>query len=211
MKYPAYLKLAGTSAEITTKAKPKAVVVSSAHLKDSLARVSINDAEDIDIIHDFYGFPLHYYEHKYPNKGSPEVTQKLSEAVFRLRKSTEAWIMLFSALEGLRDEGILIIGAGMTAYNLRDFRVLGGSGKTVPYISGFDEALKDAASAKPEDRRAAMSALMRLSDVRQVHPTLEYILPIYVVAGAAGSDVGECLWTTPEGSLNRAQYRFCML
>lgn len=29
-----------------------------------------------------------------------------------------------------------------------------------------------------------------------------------VVAGAAGSDIGERIWALPEGSLNWGQYRF---
>jgi 4,5-DOPA dioxygenase extradiol len=49
---------------------------------------------------------------------------------------------------------------------------------------------------------------MKRSDARNAHPTLEHILPVYVSAGAAGSDVGEQLWTFPEMSLNWAQYRF---
>lgn len=53
-----------------------------------------------------------------------------------------------------------------------------------------------------------MSALMRRSDGRQAHPTVEHILPMYVSAGAAGADVGERLWTLPEKSLSWAQYRF---
>jgi 4,5-DOPA dioxygenase extradiol len=76
------------------------------------------------------------------------------------------------------------------------------------YAFSFDEALKSATTAKPEERRVKMSALMRRSDTREAHPTLEHILPIYVAAGAAGSDLGEQLWTLPEGSLSWAQYRF---
>ena len=76
------------------------------------------------------------------------------------------------------------------------------------YAFSFDEALKEAATTKPEDRRAKMSALMKRSDARKAHPTLEHILPMYVAAGAAGSDVGERLWTFPEKSLSWAQYRF---
>ena len=63
-------------------------------------------------------------------------------------------------------------------------------------------------TGKPEDRRAKMSALMRRTDARKAHPSLEHILPVYVAAGAAGSDAGEQLWTMPEKSLSWAQYRF---
>lgn len=76
------------------------------------------------------------------------------------------------------------------------------------YTLSFDEALKEAATKKPDERQESMLALMNRSDSRKAHPTLEHILPIYIVAGAAGSDLGEQLWTFPEGSLSWAQYRF---
>ena len=59
--------------EITTQVKPKAVVVFSAHWQAAPNKLMINVAEDADIIYDFYGFPAHYYQQKYPNKGSREV------------------------------------------------------------------------------------------------------------------------------------------
>lgn len=76
------------------------------------------------------------------------------------------------------------------------------------YAFSFDEALKDAATATPEERRAKMLALMRRSDSRKAHPTLDHLLPMYVAAGAGGSDLGERLWTLPEKSLSWAQFRF---
>lgn len=76
-EHPAFKKLEETGREITTKVKPKAVVVISAHWQDGPSRVSINYAEETGIIYDFYNFPPHYYEYKYPNKGSPKVAQKV--------------------------------------------------------------------------------------------------------------------------------------
>jgi hypothetical protein len=77
--HPAYAKLAAVGREITTKVKPKAVVVFSAHWQDGPNKIKINVAEQTDIIYDFYGFPPHYYEYEYPNKGSPEVAEKVIE------------------------------------------------------------------------------------------------------------------------------------
>jgi 4,5-DOPA dioxygenase extradiol len=76
---PNYAKLSDVGKEITTKVKPKAIVAFSAHWQDSPNRIQINAAEDTDIIYDFYGFPPHYYEYKFPNKGSPQLANKVIE------------------------------------------------------------------------------------------------------------------------------------
>ncbi|KAF7557730.1 hypothetical protein G7Z17_g418 [Cylindrodendrum hubeiense] len=248
-EHPAYAKLAEIGREITTEVKPNAVVVFSAHWQGDSNKVKINVAQNTDLIYDFYGFPPHYYEYDYPNKGSPEVAEKVIEklsgagieaervnrgldhgvwagfmAAFDPKKNPlnvpiiqvslygsddpDQHYRMGQALESLRDEGILIIGAGMAVHNLHDFRAARGSGKNMPYTLSFDEALKEATAARPEERQAKMSALMRRSDARQAHPTREHILPIHISAGAAGLDLGEQLWTLAEGSLSWAQYRF---
>lgn len=53
-----------------------------------------------------------------------------------------------------------------------------------------------------------MLALLKREDARKAHPTLEHLAPMYVAAGAGGSDSGEQVWTFPEGCLSWAQYRF---
>ncbi|KAI1648982.1 putative aromatic ring-opening dioxygenase LigB subunit [Daldinia loculata] len=247
--HPAYAKLVEVGQEITTKVKPKAVVVFSAHWQAGPNKIQINVAKKTDLIYDFYGFPSHYYEHDYPNKGSPEIAEKVIEKlagagieVERVKRGLDhgVWVGFMAAfdpkrnplnvpivqvslfdnedtdqhyrvgqiLESLRDEGILIIGAGMAVHNLRDFRANRASDQTMPYAFTFDSALKEAAAAKPEERREKMLALMKRDDARKAHPTLDHILPMHIVAGAAGSDVGEQLWTLPEKSLSWAQHRF---
>ena len=77
--HPAYAKLAAVGQEITKMVKPKAVVVFSAHWQGGPDKILINVAEQTDLIYDFYGFPSHYYEYEYPNKGSSEVAEQVIE------------------------------------------------------------------------------------------------------------------------------------
>jgi 4,5-DOPA dioxygenase extradiol len=62
--------------------------------------------------------------------------------------------------------------------------------------------------SNPDERKEKMLELMKRSDGRQAHPTLDHILPMYVAAGAASESLGTQLWTMPELSLSWAQYRF---
>lgn len=75
--HPAYKKLQEIGREITTKVKPKAVVVFSAHWQAEGGKIEVNTAETTDLIYDFYGFPGHYYKEKYPNVGSRDVAEKV--------------------------------------------------------------------------------------------------------------------------------------
>lgn len=93
VEHPAYRKLAQIGREITTKVKPRAVVVFSAHWQAGRETIQVNTAEKTDLIYEyvqnefhccseltkssFYGFPSHYYKEKYPNVGSPEVAHKV--------------------------------------------------------------------------------------------------------------------------------------
>ncbi|KAL4917702.1 Extradiol ring-cleavage dioxygenase, class III enzyme, subunit B [Aspergillus aurantiobrunneus] len=78
--HPAYKELGRIGREITSKVKPRAVVVFSAHWQARADTVQVNTAEITDLIYDFYGFPSHYYEEKYANVGSKEVATKVLDA-----------------------------------------------------------------------------------------------------------------------------------
>ena len=98
-EHPAYSKLAAVGKEITTKVKPKAIVVFSAHWQGGSNKIKINSAAQTDLIYDFYGFPAHYYQYKFPNKGSPEIAEKVTE------KLTVAGIEVEKVKRGL-DHGV---------------------------------------------------------------------------------------------------------
>jgi 4,5-DOPA dioxygenase extradiol len=77
--HPAFAKLAAVGQEITTQVKPKAIVIFSAHWQGGPNKIKVNVAQKTDIIYDYKGFPPHFYEFDYPNKGSPEVAEKVTE------------------------------------------------------------------------------------------------------------------------------------
>ncbi|KZF20840.1 LigB-domain-containing protein [Xylona heveae TC161] len=90
--HPAYGKLGEIGKEITSKVQPKAVVVFSAHWQGEPDTVLVNTAEMTDLIYDFYGFPAHYYDEKFPNVGSKSLAEnilnRLRDAGIRARGVT---------------------------------------------------------------------------------------------------------------------------
>ncbi|KAI6816130.1 aromatic ring-opening dioxygenase LigB subunit [Hortaea werneckii] len=132
----------------------------------------------------------------------------------------EGHLRVGEVLRRFREEGCVVIGSGMAVHNLRDLwsamamsRRMGeeeGVTRPLGYTSAFDEALREAVEGSSgEERRKRMLALLKRGDLRQAHPSLEHLLPIFVAAGAAGEDeMGKRLWTLGEGSLSWAQFRF---
>ena len=75
--HPAYSKLGEIGREITTKVKPSAVIVFSAHWQAGRSHVEVNTAETQPLIYDYYGFPPEYYNIQFPTKGSPALAEKV--------------------------------------------------------------------------------------------------------------------------------------
>jgi aromatic ring-opening dioxygenase catalytic subunit (LigB family) len=89
------------------------------------------------------------------------------------------------ALAPLREEGVFIVGSGMTFHNLRAF---GPGSRAV--AEAFDGWLVKAATLPAEERDRELMAWTRAPSARASHPREEHLLPLMVVAGAAGSDQG---------------------
>jgi aromatic ring-opening dioxygenase catalytic subunit (LigB family) len=90
------------------------------------------------------------------------------------------------ALEPLRDEGVLILGSGMSYHNLRELR----SASAPESSRVFDTWLRGAATANSESRARLLESWSSAPEARRAHPREEHLLPLMVVAGAAGSDAG---------------------
>ena len=98
-------------------------------------------------------------------------------------------LALGRALAPLRDEGVLIIGSGMSYHNLREF-FADRAGSNQP-AEDFDVWLNEVVTNKDaKDREAALAIWRSAPGARASHPTPEHLLPLHVAAGAALGDSG---------------------
>jgi aromatic ring-opening dioxygenase catalytic subunit (LigB family) len=106
-------------------------------------------------------------------------------------------LALGRALAPLRDEGVLIVGSGMSFHNLRSF----GHRAAQAVAETFDAWLCEAAQAEPELRRERLISWAQAPEARQAHPREEHLLPLMVVAGAAGADPGRVAFSGTFGGM----------
>ncbi len=107
------------------------------------------------------------------------------------------------ALQPLRDEGVLIVGSGMTYHNLRAF----GS-RSAPVAEAFDAWLRTATTSSPAERERLLNDWQRAPMAHMAHPREEHLLPLMVIAGAAGDDVGTIAWNGTFAGLRLSAHHF---
>jgi aromatic ring-opening dioxygenase catalytic subunit (LigB family) len=95
------------------------------------------------------------------------------------------------ALSPLRDDGVLILGSGLSFHNMAAFSFSGNSKSGDAKGERWDSALNAAVTAEPAVREAALTKWAELPDARASHPREEHLLPLLVVAGAGGEDLGQ--------------------
>ena len=92
------------------------------------------------------------------------------------------------ALAPLRGEGVLIVGSGMSFHNMRRFRREGGVADPDSIL--FDRWLAQTVALPAKARDAQLIDWARAPGGLASHPREEHLLPLHVVAGAAGTDAG---------------------
>lgn len=109
------------------------------------------------------------------------------------------------ALIPLRDEGVLIMGSGLTYHNMRGF----GRDESTAVATAFEAYLGDAISqADPGKRNEMLVHWEHAPGARLVHPREDHLLPLMVAAGAAGDDVGRTLFVDHVMKVPMASYEF---
>ena len=92
-------------------------------------------------------------------------------------------LVLGRALAPLRDEGVWIVGSGMSYHNLRRFR-----SQDNPDAKAFDDWLAQAVEAPPQARIKNMIEWERAPSARTAQPREDHLVPLFVAAGAAMED-----------------------
>jgi aromatic ring-opening dioxygenase catalytic subunit (LigB family) len=103
----------------------------------------------------------------------------------------------------LRHEGVFIIGSGMTFHNLRAF-----SPQAAPVAEAFDQWLREAATLEEKERNTRLIRWSEAPGARLAHPREEHLLPLMVIAGAAGADRGVVAYNGTILKLRLSAYHF---
>ena len=110
------------------------------------------------------------------------------------------------ALAALRDEGVLIVGSGMSFHNMRGY---GDPNFTGP-SEAFDGWLTEAVETTPAKRRAALGDWAQGPQAHRCHPPghEEHLIPLMVAAGAAGETRGRKIYSERVLETQLSAFRF---
>jgi aromatic ring-opening dioxygenase catalytic subunit (LigB family) len=110
------------------------------------------------------------------------------------------------ALAPLRDDGVLIVGSGMSFHNMRAY----GDPRFGPVSETFDAWLTAAVEAEPAERERLLARWDEAPAARLSHPPRaeEHLLPLMVAAGAAPEGRGQRVFNDHVLQTAISGYRF---
>lgn len=116
----------------------------------------------------------------------PEASIPTVQLSLKAGLDPEEHLAMGRALAPLRDEGVLILGSGMSYHNMRAFMT-----PQARQTSGlFADWLADAVARPVPQRDARLKGWAQAPGGRESHPREEHLLPLMVAAGAASADPG---------------------
>lgn len=211
----------------TLPARPRALLVISAHWEADPVR--INGSPQPELIYDYYGFPPHTYELRYPAPGDPALAARIAGSLHAAGIAAAVdpahgldhgvfipgllihppadipvvqislhpgldpafHLALGAALAPLRREGVLILGSGMSYHNMA---ILMRQPQRNPAGEAFDAWLAESCALPRIERDSRLAHWAEAPGAREAHPREEHLLPLHVVAGAAGEDRGQRIY-----------------
>lgn len=108
------------------------------------------------------------------------------------------------ALAPLRDEGVLIIGSGMSFHNLRGYF----SPETPKRADAFDQWLTRAVESPSAERDQLLGNWREAPFSAFAHPREEHLIPLMVAAGAGGDAPGKRIFSDAPMGAAISAYRF---
>lgn len=133
----------------------------------------------------------------------PQADVPIVELSLRADLDPQAHLAAGRALAPLRDEGVLLVGTGMSFHNLRAYGPNGTEASRV-----FDQWLTQAACAAPAERDTALANWSAAPAARASHPREEHLLPMMIAAGAAGDDRGSKIFEDQVMDVTLSAFRF---
>ncbi|NLC36217.1 MAG: dioxygenase [Alcaligenaceae bacterium] len=228
--------------EATLPYRPRAIVLVSGHWLEP--HFSMTGHQRPELIYDYYGFPPHTYELKYPAPGAPDLAAEVARLLeenqlsagvdavrgydhgmfiplklmfpaadipviqLSLRNDLDprAHLEAGRAIAGLRDQGVLVVGSGMSFHNMRGY----GDTRYTPLSAEFDDWLTAAVESEPEQRMTLLQNWVQAPHARDCHPPRaeEHLLPLMVVAGAAGDGPGRKVYSEEIMKTTISAFRF---
>lgn len=148
-------------------------------VQDLLAAAGFDPAED----------PARGFDHgtfvplavAYPEAQIPTVQLSLIHGL-----DPDTHLAMGRALRPLRDEGVFVIGSGMSYHDMRGF----GTARGAQDAERFDAWLQETVRRPFAERDEALRAWAHAPSARACHPREEHLMPLLVAAGAAGEDPG---------------------
>lgn len=171
------------------------------HVRDVLSEAGIANAADSERGFDHGVFiPMMV---AYPDADVPVVMLSLKSTL-----DAESHFALGKALAKLRDENVLIIASGMSYHNMRMFRMRDAQHEVV--AKRFDDWLTAAVTLDdPQEREAQLARWNTNPDALACHvPDHDHLVPLFVAAGAAGSDKGQQVFSGTILGKAYSGYRF---
>lgn len=136
----------------------------------------------------------------------PQADVPVVQLSIRQGYDPEAHLAAGRALVPLRDEGVLIIGSGLSYHNLRQFGP-GGRAASHEFDKWLGHTLQGLA---PAERKAALLSWSEAPSARAAHPREDHLMPLFVALGAAENDPAARVYHEDDffGSLAVSSFRF---
>ena len=118
----------------------------------------------------------------FPDADIPILTLSLTRDL-----SPEKHLKVGKAISQLREEGVLIIGSGMSYHNMRAFRTPMATAPSAEFDAWLTDVLE---TGDLEERWVKLTRWLDAPQGRNSHPREEHLLPLMVAAGAGHDETG---------------------